>query len=155
VRRASLAILGAAAFTGQGAAAAAPPLRATARPARAGAAPVVLTVKARLDELQCGRVTRGPLLLGLPSSARVPRRIAARAVTIDGAATAGVHVSGHVLALQPAPPKGMICDVIGPGNVTVVVRGAAGVGNPRRAGAYRLWLRLGGQTVAGRLVVSK
>ncbi|HZT17135.1 MAG TPA: hypothetical protein VFA19_14445 [Gaiellaceae bacterium] len=155
MRRAALALVGAAALAGGATAAAPPPLTATARPAHAGAARVQLTVKARLDDLQCGRVVRGPLLLGLPAAASVPRRVAPGAVTIGGAETAGVRVTGHVLALQPGPPKGVICDVIGPGEVTVVVRPSAGVRNPRSPGAYRVWLRLGAQTVAGRLAVSR
>ncbi len=155
MRRAGLAILGAAALAGVAGAAPPAPLTAAARPAHAGAGRVQLTVKAHLDELQCGRVVRGPLLLGLPASARLPRKVAARAVTIGGVPAAGVRVTGHVLSLQPAPPKGVICDVIGPGDVTVVVRPAAAVGNPPRAGAYRVWLRLGAQTVAGRLAVSR
>lgn len=151
-----LALAGAAALAAAPAGAApVPPLTATAKPGFAGARPVALTVKARLAELQCGRVVRGPLLIGLPDAVRVPRTIPAAAAEIDGVATASVHVAGHVLSLQPAPPLGAICDVIGPGTVTVTLRRGAGIGNPRRAASYRLWLRLGAQTVAGRLVVSR
>lgn len=156
MRPSLLALAGAAALAAAPAAATPlAPLTATVSPRSAGARPVALTVKARFAELQCGRVVRGPLLLGLPQALRVPRRIAAAAVTIDGVATVGVRVSGHVLSLKPAPPKGVICDVIGPGTVTLAVRRGAGLGNPLRAGSYRLWLRLGAQTVAGRLVVSR
>lgn len=150
----TLVAAGALAATAKGAAPA-PPLTALARPGSAGARPVALTVKARFAELQCGRVVRGPLVLGLPRSSRVPRRVAAGAVTIDGIPAATAHVSAEVLTLQPQPPRGAICDVIGPGTVTVAVRRSAGVGNPRRAGSYRIWLRLGAQTVAGRLLVSR
>jgi len=156
VRGGVLTLVAAGALTATAAGAApVPPLTALARPGFAGARPVALTVKARFAELQCGRVVRGPLVLGLPPAERVPRRIAASAVTIDGVPVAAVRVSGETLTLQPQPPRGAICDVIGPGTVTVAVKRGAGVGNPRRAGSYRVRLRLGAQTVTGRLVVSR
>lgn len=130
------------------------PLTATATPARAGARPVALAVTAPLAEVQCGRVVRGPVVLGLPRAMRLPALIRPASVRLQGAVPASVRVVGHTLVLQPAPPKGVICDSIGPGVVRIVVRPAARLGNPSRRGSYRLWLRAGAQTVSGRLVVS-
>jgi hypothetical protein len=115
---------------------------------------VALAVTARLAALQCGRVVHGPVELGLPQAMRVPPTIGATAVSLQRSVPASVHVAGHTLVLQQAPPHGMICDSIGPGTVRILVRTTAHLGNPARRGSYRIWLRAGTQSVSGRLTVS-
>jgi hypothetical protein len=117
-----------------------PPLdsvTATLSSAHAGARPVVLTLAVR-TELQCGRLNGGALVVHLPVQERVPATIAAAAVLVGGKPSGAVAVAGHTLTVSIPRPRGMMCDVIGPGTVTLVLTRLANLGNPKNAGTYPL-----------------
>ena len=126
-------------LVGAGSAAAQQPLPHSAAvqlsSARAGARPVALTLQLAY-EMQCGYPGPGPLRLELPVSEHVPAVIAASAVLVDGKAAPAVRVAGDVVTVAlPQQPR-VMCDVIGPGRLTVELTRAAGLGNPARAGSY-------------------
>jgi hypothetical protein len=105
-------------------------------------------------ELQCGRPGGGPAFVSLPTASSVPERIPLAAVLVDGHPPASITVSGRVVRLGLPRPTGIICDVIGPGVVTVVFTRAAGLGNPRLPGRYLVTMRLGLQTAVATFAVS-
>ena len=92
--------------------------------------------------------------MSLPAASTVPDAIPRAAVLVDGHPPASVTVSGRVVRLGLQRPNGIICDVIGPGAVTVVFTRAAGLGNPKRPGGYPVTMRLGLRTVAATFAVS-
>lgn len=127
-------------------------LTAVASPQGAGARPVQLTLTGRA-ELQCGRVGPGPVVVTLPAGERMPATIPAAAVSVNGTTPAAVTRNGRAVSLTLPRPRGVICDVIGPGTVTVSFRRAAALGNPAKPGLYTVTLKVGGQTETGRLRV--
>jgi hypothetical protein len=123
---------------------------ATPLPAAHGARSA-LTLQATF-ELQCGRIS--DVTVGLPPKIGVRRPIARTAVTVNGFHPASARASRHVVALTMPPPQGVMCDSIGPARVTVRFARAAGLVNPDRPGSYAVWLRIGTETVAGRLKIA-
>ena len=133
-----------------------PPLdsvTATLSSARAGARPVVLTLAVR-TELQCGRLVGGALVVRLPAQERMPATVAAAAVLVGGKPSGAVAVAGHVLTVSIPRPRGMMCDVIGPGTVTLVLTRSANLGNPKSAGKYPLTVSRGAQQFKTTLTIS-
>jgi hypothetical protein len=155
VRTPILSAIGAALLALTGEAGAAVPAAATARlsTSRPGARPVALVVTFR-TELRCGRFAHDALSIRLPARARVPAAVPASAVSVGQRRAARVRVAGDVLTVELAAPKGVAtCMVISEGPVTVAVSRAAGLGNPPRAGAYRLTVLDGAQTYVAPLAV--
>ena len=128
-------------------------LTATAVPARAGAMPAVLTLRGTF-ELQCGRPRGDSVGVVLPSALRLTRPMAGGSVLVDGRPASSVRVRESVVTLGLTRAGGAICDVIGPGTITVVFTRAARVGNPSRAGSYGVTMENGGLTARGRLDVT-
>ncbi len=125
-------------------------LVAKAVPANHGAKPASLTFRATF-ELQCGRASAATV--GLPAAMGV-RTIKSTAVTVNGVHPASVRTSHHVLRVTMPPPRGMICNSIGPARVTLRIAGPAGLVNPAKPGSYAVWLRVRGQTASGHLRIS-
>lgn len=113
----------------------------------AGATPAAVGLRAGYD-MQCG--WPGPRIeVVFPAAERLPARISRAAVLVNGKPPAAVARSGNVVSLTIARPSGAMCDVIGPGVVRVVFTRAADIGNPRRAGSYRIAVRHGTEAVSG------
>jgi hypothetical protein len=104
---------------------------------RAGAAPVELTLTLGY-EMQCGYPGPGPVSVELPQAERLPPRATTLRVLVDGHAADGVSVSGHTVSVALAPAPRIMCDVIGPGRLVLEFPAADGLGNPARAGSYRV-----------------
>lgn len=113
----------------------------------AGAKPVAMTISLR-TELQCGRLTGGPLVVTFPRQVHVPGEIASAAVLIGSRASRSVTVAGHVVTVAMPFPRGVMCDSIGPGVAKVTFTRASGLVNPKSAGAFVLKLRHGSETFA-------
>ena len=122
-------------------------LAVNAVPAGHGAKPASLTLRATF-ELQCGRAA--DLTVGLPAAMGL-RTIKPAALTVNGVHPASVRTAHHVVQVTMPPPRGMICNSIGPARVTVRFTRAAGLANPTKPGSYAVWLKTRGQTAAGRL----
>ena len=126
-------------------------LVASAVPAKHASQPAALTLQATF-ELQCGRA--GDVAVGLPGALHW-RSLTASAVTVNGIHPLVVKSTAqHVVQITMGPPRGVICDSIGPGRVTVRFTRAAGLVNPAHAGTYAVWLRARGQTATGWLHIS-
>lgn len=125
---------------------------AAAEPATAGARPAVLTVSLRL-ELQCGRPRVGVVVVTLPAAMRAPAEIEAADVLVGGRTPLALHRHGRVFTLMLRPTVGMTCDVLAPGNLTVVFARGAALGNPVRSGSYPVVIRAGSTRAVAHLVV--
>ncbi|HEX3807339.1 MAG TPA: hypothetical protein VHV52_11225 [Gaiellaceae bacterium] len=87
-------------------------------------------------ELQCGRLSARTLTVKLPSQLRVPHLVAVSAVTAGGKPVTHAKVSGSTVVLTLPVPKGVTCDVLGPGVYPVVFLSRAGLRNPLGSGSY-------------------
>ncbi len=105
-------------------------------------------------EMQCGYPGPGPVVLELPASEQVPARIPRASVLVDGKAAPSLSVSGHAVAVGLAPRPQIMCDVIGPGRLTIELTRAVGLGNPSRPGSYLLRAARGGVSFSARFDVS-
>ena len=115
------------------------PGSATAAPTslRAGARPVALGLVLSY-EMQCGYPGPGPVTVRFPAREHVPPAIPASSVLVAGKPAPGVSVSGRTVTVTLAPPPPVMCDVIGPGRLTIEFTRAAGLGNPAQPGTYRI-----------------
>jgi hypothetical protein len=120
--------------------------------ARAGARPVALTLELEYD-MQCGYPGPGPVVVGLPAAEHVPVALARSQVLVNGHPAASVQVSGHRVDVGLAPAPQVMCDVIGPGRLTIVFSSAAGLGNPARAGSYTIDVTRASTALSARLTV--
>jgi hypothetical protein len=137
-------------------AAAALPQSATvaASPARAGARPAALTLRLSY-EMQCSYPGPGPVVVRFPAAERVPARIAASAVLVNGKTAPSVGVAGRTVSVALPPRPQIMCDVIGPGTLTIAFTRAAGLGNPARAGSYVVTATRQGTSLAARLAIGR
>jgi hypothetical protein len=108
----------------------------------AGARPVSLTLKLHY-EMQCGNPGRGSLVVVLPAQMRLPTRFQANVAWLDGKRIAMTRGTGASLRVVLPPPPQVMCDLIGPGTLTLLVTKAADIGNPVAAGAYAVSARAG------------
>jgi hypothetical protein len=119
----------------------------------AGARPVAVTLQMRY-EMQCSWPGPGTLEIRFPAGVKLPSSIAAGAVFVNGRpATASRPSAGVVDVALPARPQ-VLCDLIGPGRVTVAFTKAARVGIPKKAGSYTVRARHRADRAAGRLTVA-
>jgi len=113
----------------------------------ASAQAVTMTISLHTD-LQCGRLTGGPLVVTLPRAIRVPSAIDAASVLIGTRASRSVAVAGRVVTIAMPLPRGVMCDSIKPGVVKITFTRAAGLGSPKSPGTYTVKLRHGSETFA-------
>jgi hypothetical protein len=118
----------------------------------AGVRPVALVVSLH-TELQCGKLRARSLALTFPAAARLPRTIATSAIAVQGVRPSSVRIAGRTLSISMPPPAGMTCMVIGPGTAKIVVLRAAHLGNPVAAGAYKLGVHYGTETLETTLAI--
>ena len=102
---------------------------------RAGAAPVAITLQFGY-EMQCGYPGPGPVLVRFPPAERLPKAIPTGSVRVDGSSQPAARQTGSTVSITLPPAPAIMCDVIGPGRLTIAFSRAAGLGNPARAGAY-------------------
>ena len=140
--------VGAASGPGMGAPSA---MTVSASPHAAKAHAVRLTVTLRY-EMQCGYPGAGPLVVTFPSALKLPQRFAAGAVELSGKATAAT-VNGRQVTVTIARHKGLLCDLMGPGSLTLTFTRAAKLGNPTRAGSYSFKASHGKRTFTAKLAI--
>ena len=104
---------------------------------RAGARPVVLTLRMRY-EMQCARPGPGPLVVTFPAGERLPAQIAAGDVLVDEGPATNVRRSGGTVSIGLPVRHGPLCDVIAPSVLTVLFDRGAQLGDPARVGDYPL-----------------
>jgi hypothetical protein len=131
-----------------------PSLAVTLSSHSAGARPVAVTI-AMHYEMQCGWPGPGVLTIRFPNAMVLPKQIATAAVVVDEKVSTGVSVAGRTVSVQlPQRPR-IMCDVIGPGTVTVSFARGARIGNPKAAGSYALVAAHGSESGTGRLVITR
>jgi hypothetical protein len=112
---------------------------------KAGARPVVVTVRLRFD-MVCGQPGAGPIVIRFPRQETMPTTIAPAAVLVNGKPAARAGVSGPALTVVPSTPQGVQCNVITRGAVAIVLDRAARLGNPVAAGRYTVAMKRGLKT---------
>lgn len=112
-------------------------LRATLSSTKARTRPVALTL-ALHTELICGQPGPAPIVVKLPAAATVPSAIASRSVLVRTRPAAAVVVHANAVTVTPPRHKGLLCDVVGPGAVTLHFEKSARIGNPRSPGTYSI-----------------
>jgi hypothetical protein len=130
VRSSSLTLLASALVLVTGAAAAGGGMTVTSSSHAAGAHGIRVTAVLRY-EMQCGYPGVAPVQLRWPGA--VPAHLARTAVLVNGKPTRSVSVDGHRVSVGMPPRPQIMCDVIGPGKLTIVL---AGVANPSAAGSH-------------------
>ena len=111
---------------------------------KAGARPVVLTLKLRAV-FQCGQP--GMLSVKLPDSESVPAALAPADVLVNTKHAAKLGRPSHNrINVTPAHRGGVMCHVMGPGLASVRFTTNAGLGNPSSAGTYSISVRSGRTT---------
>jgi hypothetical protein len=106
----------------------------TAAPRAARAHGVLLTFTLRY-EMQCGYPGAGPLAVTFPSAVKLPQRFADGAVRLAGKSIAATVTARRVTVTIP-PHKGVLCNLRGPGSVTLAFTRTAKLANPARPGSY-------------------
>ncbi len=127
-------------------------LTATLSTDKAGAKPVVLTLKLRAV-FQCGQP--GMLSVKLPDSASVPGALAPADVLVNTKHAAKLARPSHNrINVTPAHRRGVLCHVMGPGLATLRFTTNAGLGNPSSAGTYSISVRSGRATYSTAVRIS-
>ena len=125
---------------------------AAATPQTAGAKPVSLKVSLTL-ELRCAEPGPAAIVITCPAPGACRRHVLRKAVWINGGHPKGVNVSNHTLTLQPAARRGT-CTVLAPGTIKVQFTRAAKFGNPRKSGRYTIRASIGSQDFSARVTIT-
>jgi hypothetical protein len=74
-------------------------------------------------------------------------------VLVDARPAVAAAIAGHTLRIGLAPPPQVMCDEIGPGELTIELTRAAGLGNPAVAGTYAVTATVAGAAFAARFTL--
>jgi hypothetical protein len=117
----------------------------------AGAAHVRLTIELRY-EMQCEYPGSAPVVLTLPG--HVPGLLDRITVLVNGKAARGVSARGHRVTVEmPLRPR-IMCDLIGPGLLTIELTPRAGYRNPAAGGRYRVTAEQGRASFSAPLTIT-
>ena len=81
-------------------------------------------------EMQCGWPGPGTVTIRFPTAMAVPSAIPATSVLAEGKPAPSVVSRGRQETVRLPPRKGIMCDVIGPGRLTITFTRAARIGYP-------------------------
>lgn len=123
----------------------------TTSPRTAGAHGVRLRLTLRY-EMQCGYAGAGLLVVTFPRVVKLPKRFPAGAVLLAGKRIAAT-VEHRQVTVRVPPHKGVLCNVMAPGSLTLAFTPAAKLANPARAGAYRFRAAHSGRAFTSRLAI--
>jgi hypothetical protein len=129
-----------------------PTLAVTQSTHHAGARPVAITLQMRY-EMQCSWPGPGSLEIRFPAGVQLPASLAAGAILVNGKPTTAARPSAGVVDVALPPRPQVMCDLIGPGRVTVSFTKAAKVGIPKRHGSYTVHASHQADSAAGKLTV--
>lgn len=85
---------------------------------------------------------------------KMPSTLAASSVTVDGKPATKVAIHQYRVSVGLTKHTGPICDVIGPGTLTIVFLQSADLGNPPRAGTYLVGVRIGARRFTAHLLIT-
>jgi hypothetical protein len=128
-----------------------PSMAVIASPRAAGAHAIRLTATLRY-EMQCDYPGAGPLVVTFPSALKLPQQFVGGTVRLGGEAIAAT-VKGRRVTVMIPPHKGVLCDVMARGSVTLVFTRAAELTNPAQAGFYRFTATHGARTFTAKLAI--
>jgi hypothetical protein len=123
-----------------------------ADPALAAARPAALTVTLGY-EMQCGYPGAGPVRITLPAAIGLPAHLTRKEVLVDGREAQSAALAGGTVTVGLAAPPRVMCDVIGPGRLTVEILPSASLVNPARAGSYPVAISVGQAAFTATLVI--
>ena len=126
-------------------------LAGAAAPAGAVQPPVRATVVVRGYPLLCGNA-RGALTVAFPASVDVPKKMPLGTVRVNGLAAAKVTIDGRTVTVAAPLQKGVTCQSIVLGRVTLLFVPGAGLGSAKR-GSYALTVREGAHRYKATLTV--
>jgi hypothetical protein len=129
-----LAVIAAGAIAGSAAAGLGQSASGTISSTHAGTRTVTLTLKLGY-EMQCGYPGPGPVVVTFPASWRVPAKLGPTPALVNGKAAVSASLSGHTISVGLAPPPQIMCDLIGPGTLTVQFTRGDNIGAPLKAGS--------------------
>jgi len=101
----------------------------------AGARGVRLTLTLQYV-MRCANPGPGPLVVSFPAGMKLPKQFASGAVKLAGKPVAA-DVDGRQVTVTVPPHKGMLCDMMGVGSVSLTFARSAKLANPAQAGSYR------------------
>ncbi len=120
---------------------------------RAGERPVAVTLTLRY-EMQCGNPGTGSLIVNLPAQEQLPASFPLASALLNGKHAHLTVAAGKELVVALPARRGVLCDVIGPGKLTLVLTKAAKLGNPVTAGPYAVSARAGSHSFHAALEIT-
>ena len=123
----------------------------TASSHAAGARGVRLTLTLHYV-MRCANPGPGPLVVSFPAAMKLPRRFAPGTVKLAGKAVAATVDERHV-TVAVAPHRGVLCDMMAIGPVTLSFTRAAKLTNPAQAGSYRFRATHRGRAFTAKLAI--
>jgi hypothetical protein len=120
----------------------------------AGARPVAVTLRLGYP-MQCGYPGPGPVSVWLPAAMTVPASLAPASVLVDRKPAYRLSRNGGKIVIGLAPPSGIMCDVIGPGTLTITFARTARLGNPRVPGTYHVRAAEGSHAFAAKVAIRR
>jgi hypothetical protein len=122
---------------------------ATPHAARAHGVRLTLTLR---YEMQCDYPGAGPLVVTFPSALTLPQQFPAGAVEW-GQKPLAAQVDGQRVTVTIPRHKGVLCDLMGPGSLTLTFTPTAKLANPARAGSYGFTATHARRTFTAKLAV--
>jgi hypothetical protein len=102
--------------------------------------------------MRCGYPGAGPLVVTFPSALKLPGRFASGGVRLAGKPIAA-EVDGRKVTVTVPPHKGVLCNILRPGSLTLTFLRSAKLANPSRSGSYRLRATHAGHAFTAKLVI--
>lgn len=102
--------------------------------------------------MQCGYPGAGALVVTFPSAAKLPDRFATGSVRLAGNAVAA-RLEGRNVTVTIPRHKGVLCNTMGPGTLTLTFTHAAKFGNPAHVGSYGFTATHAKHTFKAKLVI--
>ena len=130
----------------------APGATVTLSSTKAGARSVRLAIKLPAV-LQCGYPRGGAVVVTLPQASRVPHAIGRTAVKVNGKLAGSVAVVRRSVTVTMPRPAGMLCDSMTDGTMLVAIGAGAKLGNPPKAGMYRIQIKRGPASYAAPITI--
>jgi len=119
---------------------------------KAGAHAVRLAIKLPAV-LQCGYPRGGAVVVTLPQASTVPHAIGRAAVKVNGKLAGSVAVVRRSVTVAMPRPAGMLCDSITDGTMLIAIGAGAKLGNPPKAGTYKITIKRGPAAYAAPITI--
>ena len=102
--------------------------------------------------MRCSNPGPGPLVVSFPAAMKLPKHFAPGAVKLAGKPVAA-DVDRHQLTVTVARYRGIMCDMMGVGSVTLSFARSAKLANPAQPGSYRFKATHRGRAFTAKLAI--